>query len=67
MTKLYIKRIDNCTQCPSLGYDQNITRHECMKKLDKFIKWFDGDDYIKIPDWCPLPDCDTIKEEDFKI
>lgn len=65
--KLYVKKIDNCISCPNCDTDMNITRYECNKKNGKFIAWDRGQHFIKIPEWCPLPDCDLMNKKDFEI
>jgi hypothetical protein len=65
--KLFIRKINDCLSCPSCGTDQNITRYECGKKRNKFIVWDNGQNNIKIPEWCPLPDNDILTEKDFEI
>jgi len=65
--KLYIKKIESCTQCPSCVYDNNITRWECEKRGNEFLKWMGDDDKIEIPKWCPLINADVLEKGDFEI
>ncbi len=53
--KIYTQKIENCSACPSCGYDINITRLQCERMNNKFIVWMGRDDEDTIlADWCPL-------------
>ncbi len=64
--RIYFKIIDRCNDCPNIGADINITRHECEAMKDKFLTWMVNDDHIDIPEWCPLPK-ELLTEKDMEI
>jgi hypothetical protein len=67
MKKRYERIIENCTSCPAVGTDQNLTRYECRLK-NTMVCWMgEGEDDHPIPDWCPLKSpraCPFCKSED---
>ena len=49
-------KIERCTSCPFVDYDENITFHKCNKMGgQKLFATSENEDNEPIPDWCPLP------------
>lgn len=56
--RLFVKKVESCSDCPCCGMDRNCTRFLCShpgKKGESFLAWDDCDGPIPTPEGCPLP------------